>query len=71
MRLRLLAALHTLRSSIRLGTLIQTAGLLLGYALGALLAFLGSAGSLGFSQILIYQLFWLAAAVIFPTLMRF
>jgi len=70
-RLRLLAALHTLRSSIRLGTLIQTAGLLFGYALSALLAFLGSVGSLGFGQILVYQLFWLIAASLFPTLMRF
>jgi|GEM_PF-6657468 len=70
-RLRLLAALHTLRASIRLGTLIQTAGLLFGYALTALLAFFGSVGSLGFVQILLYQFFWLAAAIGLPALMRF
>ncbi len=70
-RLRLLAALHTLRQAVKLGTVLQVAGLVFGYALVAFLAFFGSIGSLGFLQLLFYQLFWTAAALLIPMMQRF
>ena len=70
-RLRLLCALSTLQNAVRLGTFIQSVGLLLGYALVALLAFFGSESTLGFAQVLAYQAFWCAAALGIPAFMRF
>ena len=70
-RLRLVAALHTLRQSVRLGTVLQTAGLIFGYALAAFLAFFGSIESMGFVQLIAYQLFWALAASLIPMLRRF
>lgn len=57
-RLRLLASLPALGQSIKLGTVLQIAGLILGYAIVAFLAFFGSIGSMGFIQILAYQALW-------------
>lgn len=70
-RMRALAALLTLRRSIMTETALQIAGLILGYALVAFLAFSGAVASLGFVQILIYQSFWAAAILIVSGLSRY
>jgi hypothetical protein len=70
-RLRLVAALHTLRGSVRLGTILQVAGLVFGYALVAFLAFFGSIGAMGFAQLMLYQLFWTVAIVATTSIHRF
>ena len=70
-RMRALAALLTLRRSIMTATALQIAGLILGYALVAFLAFSGAVASLGFVQILIYQSFWAAAILIVSGLSRY
>ena len=70
-RLRLLAALPTLRQSVRLGTILQIAGLILGYAIVAFLAFFGSIGTMGFIQVLIYQAFWAVIVLLLPLTQKF
>lgn len=69
-RLRALAAVHTLKQAIVAGTVLQLSGLVLGYALVAFLAFTGAISSLGFIQMLIYQLFWAGAVMLLPNLRR-
>lgn len=69
-RLRVLAAIHTLKQSIVTGTVLQMAGLVLGYALVAFLAFTGSMDSMGFGQLAIYQLFWAIAILFIPNIKK-
>lgn len=69
-RLRALAAAGSVRQSITTGTVIQTAGLILGYVLIAFLCFTDSLSSLGFPQLLLYQLFWAAAVMLVPNLTK-
>lgn len=57
-RLRLIAALVSLKKNITASTVLQLAGLIIGYAMVALMAFTGNIKMLGFLQIMIYQLFW-------------
>ena len=57
-RLRLITALVTLKRNITVASVFQMTGLILGYAMVALMAFTGNLGMLGFIQIIIYQLFW-------------
>lgn len=69
-RLRALAAIHTLKQAMVIGTVLQMAGLVLGYALVAFLAFTGAMSAIGFSQLIIYQLFWTAAITLIPNLKK-
>lgn len=69
-RLRALAAVHTLHHSIMMGTVLQMAGLILGYALVAFMAFTGAVDSLGFGQLAIYQCFWAAAVILLPNMKK-
>lgn len=69
-RLRALAAIHTLKQAMVLGTVLQMAGLVLGYALVAFLAFTGAISAIGFGQIAIYQIFWAVAVVLIPNLRK-
>ena len=57
-RLRTAAAVHTIRSSVVSSTSIQLIGMIIGYALIAFFSFMGSISTMGFVQVLIYQLFW-------------
>ena len=59
-RLRLIAALVALKKNITSATVLQVAGLIIGYAMVALMAFTGNLKMLGFLQIMIYQVFWAA-----------
>lgn len=70
-RLRALAAIHTLKQAMVIGTVLQMAGLVLGYALVAFLAFTGAMSAIGFGQLAIYQLFWAIAIVLIPNLKRY
>ncbi len=65
-RLRALAATHTLKQAMVIGTVLQMAGLVLGYALVAFLAFTGAMSAMGFGQLIIYQLFWAVAVALIP-----
>jgi hypothetical protein len=69
-RLRALAAVHTLKRSIVTGTVLQLAGLVLGYAIIAFLSFTGAIGAMGFVQMLTYQLFWAAAVTLLSNLRK-
>lgn len=57
-RLRLIRAIVTLKKNITASTVLQVAGLIIGYAMVALMAFTGNLKMLGFLQIMIYQVFW-------------
>lgn len=69
-RLRALAAIHTLKQAMVVGTVLQMAGLVLGYALVAFLAFTGAMSAIGFGQLMIYQLFWTAAIALIPNMKK-
>lgn len=69
-RLRALAAIHSLKQAMVVGTVLQMAGLVLGYALVAFLAFTGAMSAIGFGQLIIYQLFWAAAVMLIPNIKR-
>lgn len=69
-RLRALAAIHTLKQAMVVGTVLQMAGLVLGYALVAFLAFTGAMSAIGFGQLAIYQLFWAIAIMLIPNLKK-
>ena len=69
-RLRALAAIHTLKQAMVIGTVLQMAGLVLGYALVAFLAFTGAMPAIGFGQLIIYQLFWAVAIALIPNLRK-
>ncbi len=69
-RLHALAVIHSVKQSIVIGTVLQMAGLILGYALTAFLAFSGAISTLGFGQLAVYQLFWAVAAVVFSSLKK-
>ena len=69
-RLHALALVHSVKQSIVIGTVLQMAGLILGYALTAFLAFSGAIATLGFGQMAIYQLFWAVATVVFSNLKK-
>ena len=69
-RLHALAVVHSIKQSIVIGTVLQMAGLILGYALTAFLAFSGAIETLGFGQMAIYQLFWAVAAIVFSNLKK-
>ena len=69
-RLRALAAIHTLKQAMVVGTVLQMAGLVLGYALVAFLAFTGAMSAIGFGQLAIYQLFWAVAIMLIPNLKK-
>ncbi len=57
-KLRVVAAIHTLRGSVLAATALQLIGMIIGYALIAFSAFMGAMDSMGFVQVLVYQLFW-------------
>ena len=57
-RLRLINALVALKKNITAATVFQMTGLIIGYAVVALMAFTGNFSMLGFLQIIIYQVFW-------------
>lgn len=69
-RLRALAAVHSIKQSIVIGTILQMAGLILGYAMVAFLAFTGAMQSLGFGQMALYQLFWAVAVLLMPNIKK-
>ena len=69
-RLRALAAIHTLKQAMVIGTVLQMAGLVLGYALVAFLAFTGAMPAIGFGQLMIYQLFWAIAVALISNLKK-
>ena len=69
-RLHALALVHSVKQSIVIGTVLQMAGLILGYALTAFLAFSGAIATLGFGQMAIYQLFWAVATIVFSNLKK-
>jgi len=69
-RLHALAVVHSIKQSIVIGTVLQMAGLILGYALTAFLAFSGAIETLGFGQLAVYQLFWAVAAIVFSNLKK-
>ena len=67
--------MDVLSSSIRLGTIVklssvlQVIGVLLGFLLSAFLAFYGGLYNLNGATALLFQLFWLLASLI-PSLLR-
>ena len=69
-RLRALAAAQSVKQSITTGTVLQAAGLILGYVLIAFLCFTDSLSALGFLQLLLYQGFWAAAVLVAPNLTK-
>ncbi len=69
-RLRALAAIHTLKQAMVVGTVLQMASLVLGYALVAFLAFTGAVSAMGFGQLIIFQLFWAFAVALIPNLKK-
>ena len=69
-RLHALSAVHTVKQSIVIGSIMQMAGLILGYAVTAFLAFSGSIAALGFGKLAIYQLFWMVIALLFSNLKK-
>lgn len=69
-RLRALSAIHTLKQAMVVGTVLQMAGLVLGYALVAFLAFTGAMSAIGFGQLAIYQLFWAVTIILIPNLKK-
>lgn len=60
----------TLKRSVTTGTVIQLAGLVLGYALVIFFAFTGSMSLMGFESMLLFQMFFALAAIIVPSLKR-
>jgi len=69
-RLRALAAIHSIKQAMVVGTVLQMAGLVLGYALVAFLAFTGAMSAIGCGQLAIYQLFWAVAIMLIPNLKK-
>ena len=65
-----LLELRLARTSVVVGTVLQTAGLVLGFALVTFAAFMQSTASLTWVAILGYQLFWMLATLAFPNLRR-
>lgn len=69
-RLHALAVISALHSAIMTGTILQMAGLILGYALVAFMAFTGAINSIGFGQLAVYQLIWAVIILILPNLKK-
>lgn len=69
-RLRALAAIHTLKQAMVVGTVLQMASLVLGYALVAFLAFTGAVSAMGFGQLIVFQLFWAFAIGLIPNMKK-
>ncbi|MEG2143793.1 MAG: hypothetical protein RRY40_00545, partial [Oscillospiraceae bacterium] len=70
-RLRGICALVNLKHSIVTATVLQMTGLILGYAIVALLTFTGKIQLLGFLQLMIYELFWGIAIIMFSGFGRY
>ena len=66
--LRMLTSVFSIKKSITTATVLQLAGLVIGYALTAFLAFTGSIQSLGFIQLMIFQIFWALVVIVFPNI---
>lgn len=62
--LRVVAAVHTLRGAVLSATALQLIGMIIGYGLIAFSAFMGAMDSMGFVQLLFYQLFWALLSLI-------
>lgn len=69
-RLHALAVVAALHSAIMTGTVLQMAGLILGYALVAFMSFTGAIGSIGFGQLAVYHLIWAAVILLLPSLKK-
>ncbi|MBP1577148.1 MAG: hypothetical protein J6C75_01565, partial [Oscillospiraceae bacterium] len=69
-RLHALAVVASLHQSIMIGTVLQMAALILGYALVAFMAFTGAISSLGFGQLAVYHLIWAAVILLLPNLKK-
>jgi cation transport ATPase len=69
-RMRALAAVLALRQSIRLGMVLQLTGLILGYGLTAYLALADAIGTMGFLQLMIFQLFWAVCVILLPNMRK-
>ena len=69
-RLHALSAVHSVKQAIVIGSIMQMAGLILGYAATAFLAFSGNIALLGFGKMALYQLFWMAIALLFSNLKK-
>lgn len=59
-----------LRSNITLAVIIQLMGVVLGMLLGATIILFAGAGALGSIEVLIFMLFWAAAAIVAPAIQR-
>lgn len=69
-KLQVFKTVATLKRSVTTGTVIQLAGLVLGYALVIFFAFTGSMSLMGFESMLLFQMFFALAAIIVPSLKR-
>ncbi len=69
-RMRALAAVLALKQSITIGMVLQLPGLLLGYALTGFLAFTSAIGTMGFLQLMVFQLFWAVCVILFPNMRK-
>lgn len=65
-----LLELRLAKTSVLVGTVLQAAGLVLGFALVTFAAFMQSTSSLTWVALLGYQLFWSLAVLAFPNLRR-
>ena len=69
-KLQVFKTVATLKQSVTTGTVIQLAGLVLGYALVIFFAFTGSMSLMGFESMLLFQMFFALAAILVPSLKR-
>lgn len=69
-KLQVFKTVDTLKRSVTMGTVIQLAGLVLGYALVIFFAFTGSMSIMGFESMLLFQMFFALAAIVVPSLKR-
>ncbi len=65
-----LLELRLARGAVLMGTLVQTAAVVLGFALVTFAAFMQSTSSLTWTALLGYQAFWMLAVLTFPNLRR-
>lgn len=70
-RLQVLSTAIAVKQAITTGTVLQMAGVILGYAMAAFLAFTGSIASMGFGQLAIYQIFWCVACTVIANIKKF
>ena len=70
-RLRALAAVYELYRTISMSSLLELAGQIVGYGIIAFMAFTGNIASIGFMELIGFQLFWMALILLNSCLRKF